>query len=414
MIKANMLPKEYQEVEYIESNGLQYINTGYIPTENVKIDIEFNFVDWQMPNANLFGCDTGAYQRSCLSLGRSVQGLFAFCIGSTSKQFEEIVKEINYHVIISKDKLIINDNVHETTFSASFTDPVSLCLLGWNRNGTYLSNTEGNDILLYRFKIYDNNVLVRDMIPCYRKSDNIAGMYDLVNNVFYTNQGTGTFTVGNDIQSKVKRIATKVNNVMQDVKYIKTKINNAMVKVFDILPKEYQRVEYLESTGTQIIKTGVVGDCIWKPKLQGTQNTSKVGGLILRASDDGHWFGILESGYGVYGINRSNRINILYTTLIEPELVFTTSLCEYKVNGLTQTFIPTVNHDDDEFQLFGISVYTAYAKLYYAKCYQNDVLVRDFVPCYRKSDNVAGLYDLVNDVFYTNAGTGTFIVGNDI
>ena len=41
-------------------------------------------------------------------------------------------------------------------------------------------------------------------------------------------------------------------------------------------------------------------------------------------------------------------------------------------------------------------------------------MVRDLIPCYRKVDNVAGMYDLVNDVFYTNEGTGEFIIGNVI
>lgn len=41
-------------------------------------------------------------------------------------------------------------------------------------------------------------------------------------------------------------------------------------------------------------------------------------------------------------------------------------------------------------------------------------LVRDFIPCYRKLDNVAGLYDMVNDEFYTNIGTGTFTLGPNV
>ena len=36
--------------------------------------------------------------------------------------------------------------------------------------------------------------------------------------------------------------------------------------------------------------------------------------------------------------------------------------------------------------------------------YYNGTLVRDFIPCYRNSDNEIGLYDLVNDIFYTNQG----------
>ena len=58
---------------------------------------------------------------------------------------------------------------------------------------------------------------------------------------------------------------------------------------------------------------------------------------------------------------------------------------------------------------------TTNAKLYYAKIYDSSkVLVRDFVPCYRKSDGEIGLYDRVENKFYTNAGTGVFLKGNDV
>ena len=52
---------------------------------------------------------------------------------------------------------------------------------------------------LYSCNIYDNTIIIRNLVPCYRKADSVAGLYDLVNNTFYTNQGTGEFTVGPDI-----------------------------------------------------------------------------------------------------------------------------------------------------------------------------------------------------------------------
>ena len=58
--------------------------------------------------------------------------------------------------------------------------------------------------------------------------------------------------------------------------------------------------------------------------------------------------------------------------------------------------------------------YYSYNKLYYFRMYQNGTLVRDFIPCYRNSDNEAGLYDLINNIFYTNQGTGKFIKGPSI
>ena len=57
---------------------------------------------------------------------------------------------------------------------------------------------------------------------------------------------------------------------------------------------------------------------------------------------------------------------------------------------------------------------TFIGKTYYFKIYKNKKLIRHFIPCYRKSDGVIGLYDLVNDVFYTNSGTGEFEKGADV
>ena len=46
--------------------------------------------------------------------------------------------------------------------------------------------------------LYDDNIMREGLYPVYRKSDSKPGMYDIVNNVFYTNQGSGEFLVGPD------------------------------------------------------------------------------------------------------------------------------------------------------------------------------------------------------------------------
>jgi hypothetical protein len=40
------------------------------------------------------------------------------------------------------------------------------------------------------------------------------------------------------------------------------------------------------------------------------------------------------------------------------------------------------------------------------------VLVRDFRPVVRNTDEVAGMYDVVNDVFYPSANGVNFLYGN--
>jgi hypothetical protein len=45
---------------------------------------------------------------------------------------------------------------------------------------------------LYSCQIYDNDVLVRDYLPC-RNSKNEVGLYDTVTGEFYGNDGEGAF-----------------------------------------------------------------------------------------------------------------------------------------------------------------------------------------------------------------------------
>lgn len=53
------------------------------------------------------------------------------------------------------------------------------------------------------------------------------------------------------------------------------------------------------------------------------------------------------------------------------------------------------------------------AKIYSCQIYDNDSLVRDYVPCIN-NDGTIGLWDDANSVFYGNAGNGTFTAGPEI
>ena len=46
---------------------------------------------------------------------------------------------------------------------------------------------------IYEFKLWDNDVLVRDMVPVLNGSS-VPGMYDKITGTFYQNLGTGDFT----------------------------------------------------------------------------------------------------------------------------------------------------------------------------------------------------------------------------
>lgn len=50
------------------------------------------------------------------------------------------------------------------------------------------------------------------------------------------------------------------------------------------------------------------------------------------------------------------------------------------------------------------------ARIYKLSFSENGILSADYIPCIRKSDNKPGMYDTVSKSFFTNAGTGEFII----
>lgn len=78
-----------------------------------------------------------------------------------------------------------------------FLSSVSAFIIGFYRSDRY--SFAGK---IYRAEVTDPNggtSLHMLLKPCYRKSDNEPGMYDVINNVFYTNVGSGSFGVGPDV-----------------------------------------------------------------------------------------------------------------------------------------------------------------------------------------------------------------------
>lgn len=187
--RIGTLPPEYTKLEYIKSSGSQYINTGFTPTSNTKI-IMYASVDSHPSNGSYFGArssnsgtDSGSYCVLILT-GGTVRSDFY----GDSKSLGDIP--------IGKQKLLKNKN--ETSLSeASVIHPMvekesayPLYLFCINTSGT--ASVFGY-ISVYSCKIYDNNIIVRDYIPCI-SPDGEVGMYDLAESKFYKNNGTGNFT----------------------------------------------------------------------------------------------------------------------------------------------------------------------------------------------------------------------------
>lgn len=202
------------------------------------------------------------------------------------------------------------------------------------------------------------------------------------------------------------------------------------------LPSAYQQVEYLESTGTQYIDTGVTpSDLIgFDIHYLMTVGGSNIEQIVIGSSYWGRYryfldmnfsgqkrqvqFGVAGGYFGVYyqaDINKSYQFitNVSGNDFGNYELYENGQLVSAGVaSGDISTNINNIylfcrNNDN-------VATFNAYMRLFSCKIYSNGTIIRDFIPCYRRSDNEPGLYDIINRTFYTNAGTGTFIVGNNI
>lgn len=186
------IPAAYTELEYIESTGTQYINTGISPTVNTGVEIKAVLTADNNTDKVLFG-------------SRATTGNTRFWIdfdnsGSKHKIMygfggyaEMVVYSLNteYSIVFNKNgdkKVVINGTTYNVAYNFDATNSIPIYLFRAN----YTSPIPGS-FKVYYCRIYEGTSLIRNLIPAKRNSDNAIGMYDKVSGTFFTNAGTGEF-----------------------------------------------------------------------------------------------------------------------------------------------------------------------------------------------------------------------------
>ena len=201
------------------------------------------------------------------------------------------------------------------------------------------------------------------------------------------------------------------------------------------LPIAYQEVEYIKSTGTQYIDAGFAPTDETGAKLSfykdffstETENQQAFFGALNDEGNRPFAFRLYNLNWQTYFVDASDPHSkswVPFPITGSVEMNFKNSrTCQLEQNGQKIQFsLSSLTYEwDSNLWIFAQNVGDTHTVMWNARyCLksmqitQGNDLIRDFVPCYRVSDNVAGLYDLVNDVFYTNAGEGTFIVGGNV
>ncbi len=195
----NVLPCAYQRVEYLESTGTQFIDTGYKLNNNcdTELVIEDLVAELTLYGGRFFGAwTTSTQQRYSFNIYGSVYLAMGYNNESSNNAYIFGTKKTKISGV--KNLFYVDDALKYEFANASFETQYTAYLFATHVPED-VSMINPSRLKIYHCKIWDNNKIVRDFVPCYRKADNVAGMYDLANGVFYTNQGIGEFLIGKNV-----------------------------------------------------------------------------------------------------------------------------------------------------------------------------------------------------------------------
>lgn len=173
---------------------------------------------------------------------------------------------------------------------------------------------------------------------------------------------------------------------------------------------KYVEVNYLQSTGTQYIDTGVqdTDSIIW-------QTTLSIDATNGRTIMGANWGSNFSCNEGVWQVGTQNTpVTIIPDQKYNLEFERTSTSRILRVdNTETITTAPSKNYNIYFFALNETgnkASYNTFSKLYSSKIYVNGTLIRDYIPVL-DLNNTPCLYDKVEGKFYYNAGTGDFLYG---
>lgn len=181
------------------------------------------------------------------------------------------------------------------------------------------------------------------------------------------------------------------------------------------LPSGYKQLEYIQSSGTQKIDTGLLVEKSDSFEMEFEWTPTAPSSGIYVGADGYMQVGIGTSGYGLFLTSNTRA----YGTRDKVRVVFANVTETLYVNN-TQVFSHNWSNENlpnVKLGLFSCGAAgntwrsgSVTAKLYGCTIKKSGVLVRNFIPC-KNASGVIGLWDDVNSTFYGNAGSGTFTAG---
>lgn len=264
-------------------------------------------------------------------------------------------------------------------------------------------------IMLKYFKAFSaNNTLIRDMIPV--RVGQIGYMYDRVSRKLFGNKGTDNFSLGSDV-------ANPIPNIRRVFRFGNKRF---------VMPMPYDsKIEYLGTDGNQYIDTGIRTCDIGKISSMMRYDSKPSGNIGDGSVISGSFYGLVgmvgKSNTYYYGAQFAGAGKEVASSTKYNDGKFHTLLLDilnraFTLDNDTPISLEVASTSPElNWYIFKRNTVprTAVSKRKIIKIWnKSNILVRDFIPVRR--GNVGYLYDKVSGKLFSNAGTGQFILGNDI
>ena len=186
-------------IEYLQSSGTQYINTGVSISYDLRVVVIVNIISIaKTKTTHFFGGRSVTSGGDGYGISTADGKLLSDYFGSRATIYSTC--PTNRWLNIDKNKnVVIVDGTTTTNTASTSTEPErNVYLFGFDApayNGGY-----SGTIRYSQAKIYKNDNLILDLIPV--RVGQIGYMYDRVSGTLFGNAGTGSFALGPDINQQ--------------------------------------------------------------------------------------------------------------------------------------------------------------------------------------------------------------------
>ena len=392
----------YCEVEYLESDGYQYIDTGIYFDCNYDMQYKVKAMSLSTSRSIIMSSYAGAAHSSFgLEFGGSTNsGAIRVYYNTTGSAVSQYTSSLSVNVgrIIdckydsTENKIYFSyDGGTAITYNTSKgnlpnTYPIRLFLDARTTSVASIRNPER----IYYCQIFKNGILVRDLIPVL-DLNYVPCMYDRVSGQLFYNQGTGNFIAG----------------------------------------REIHQTEYIESNGTQYINTGLVGRTGYTVETELAFTALSTGSYQYFA---GYAYnGAADRIYFIGVRNTANKLGYTYgNDTANVAIAEITTNTFYKIKSimaansqkmyLNNVEIGSSTNGDLNYDLSNPNYIYMFVSQYpntvgvngycnvrvkNAKWYFNNTLVRDYIAAVDEN-GIGFMFDKVTHTIFDNVGIGKF------